>query len=230
MSVKRFTINTDGRDYVVGDIHGCYSKLKETLHQIQFEPSRDRLFSVGDLVDRGPENTAVHQWLSFPWFHPVMGNHDDMARRWPKGNMELETYRRNGGGWNIDQHKNEQIRTSDAMAGLSLAIEVETELGVVGIVHADVSHEKWEQFVAALSGTLGEHEKRRARRAALYSRERITSENRWGIQGVRAVVVGHTPVDKPVQLGNVYHIDTGAVFDRDFTILELASLEPVYCR
>jgi len=42
------------------------------------------------------------------------------------------------------------------------------------------------------------------------------------------VIVGHTPLQKPAVLGNVYHIDTGACFRNGyFTFIDLATLETV---
>ena len=55
-AMPRFAQNTVGRDFAVGDIHGCFTELQRGLEAIGFDPSTDRLFSVGDLVDRGPES------------------------------------------------------------------------------------------------------------------------------------------------------------------------------
>lgn len=225
-NTQRYALNTVGSDFVVGDIHGCFSKLQARLDAIGFDPAIDRLFSVGDLVDRGPENGAVLEWLARPWFHAVMGNHDDMALRWPRGNMETDIYRRNGGGWNIDQPREAQEAIASAMALLPVAISVETTLGWVGIVHADVPTPTWGGFVDALDGDIGLCA-RSAADTAMWSRGRITEGNTAGVPDVRAVVVGHTPLQHPVVLGNVYHIDTGAVFGRAFTLLNLSTLEVV---
>src|SRR5437660_1411835 len=45
--------------YVVGDIQGCYSEFRQLLDAIAFEPARDRLWLVGDLVNRGPDSLSV---------------------------------------------------------------------------------------------------------------------------------------------------------------------------
>ncbi|MBP5144082.1 metallophosphoesterase, partial [Pseudomonas chlororaphis] len=71
--IQRFEINTAGRDFAVGDIHGHFTKLQAALDAVQFDPTVDRLFSVGDLVDRGPESADVDTWLAKPWFHAVRG-------------------------------------------------------------------------------------------------------------------------------------------------------------
>lgn len=64
--------------YVVGDIQGCCSALKTLLNNIQFNPSKDTLWAVGDLIGRGAEALET---LSFLYdlgtsFNTVLGNHD----------------------------------------------------------------------------------------------------------------------------------------------------------
>lgn len=64
------------RRLCVGDIHGCYDKLMETLDKCKFSDS-DVLYSVGDFTDRGNQNVKTLDFLmSLKNFHPVMGNHD----------------------------------------------------------------------------------------------------------------------------------------------------------
>ena len=42
--------------YVVGDIQGCYKPLKKLLKKINFLKSKDQLWCVGDLINRGPDS------------------------------------------------------------------------------------------------------------------------------------------------------------------------------
>lgn len=228
-SVQRYARNEHGRDWAVGDVHGCFSKLESALAAISFDTSRDRLFSVGDLVDRGPESDRVLEWLERPWFHPVRGNHEDMAIRWPAGNMDAANYAKNGGSWNLANPRNVQQEISDALGALPIAIEVETADGLIGIVHADCPLPAWRDFVVSINDANVPNKIRKGIfETALWSRERIKDEDQSGIPDVRAVIVGHTPVKRPVVLGNVYHIDTGGwLLDGNFTFLELAPLETV---
>ena len=45
--------NTQGRDFVVGDLHGRFDDLQEAMRLNQFDPGKDRIISCGDLIDRG---------------------------------------------------------------------------------------------------------------------------------------------------------------------------------
>lgn len=60
--------NNIGRDFIVGDLHGHYSKLIEGLKKINFDTEKDRLFCVGDLVDRGSEIEECLMLLKEKWF------------------------------------------------------------------------------------------------------------------------------------------------------------------
>jgi bis(5'-nucleosyl)-tetraphosphatase (symmetrical) len=64
--------------YLIGDIQGCNAALGELIDQIQFSPSRDTLYFLGDLVNRGPDNLGVLRRLQ-KWeasAQCVLGNHD----------------------------------------------------------------------------------------------------------------------------------------------------------
>lgn len=64
--------------YAIGDIQGCYNEFMQLLAKINFNPSIDVLYLVGDLVNRGPESLKTLQWV---YDHQdsvvtVLGNHD----------------------------------------------------------------------------------------------------------------------------------------------------------
>lgn len=65
-------------NYLVGDIQGCADAFERLLAEIAFSPSRDRLYVLGDLVNRGPGSLATLRRLrDFGESATcVLGNHD----------------------------------------------------------------------------------------------------------------------------------------------------------
>ncbi|MEY4642514.1 MAG: hypothetical protein RLZZ227_2508 [Pseudomonadota bacterium] len=64
--------------YVAGDIQGCHDPLRRLLDKVAFEPANDKLWCVGDLVNRGPDSLATLRFLKSlgASFTGVLGNHD----------------------------------------------------------------------------------------------------------------------------------------------------------
>ena len=64
--------------YAVGDIQGCYDPLMRCLEKAQFDQSKDELWCVGDLVNRGPDSLKVIRFLIGlgDQCTSVLGNHD----------------------------------------------------------------------------------------------------------------------------------------------------------
>lgn len=64
--------------YAIGDIQGCHTTLLQLLQSIGFSSARDRLWLVGDLINRGPDSLAVLRWARqhAQALHVVLGNHD----------------------------------------------------------------------------------------------------------------------------------------------------------
>ena len=66
--------------YVVGDVQGCDDEVGELLRLIRFDPATDKVYFVGDLVNRGPKSTEllrrVKTLSDLGAANSVLGNHD----------------------------------------------------------------------------------------------------------------------------------------------------------
>ena len=213
--IKHFNKNTDGRDFVVGDIHGMFRMLEAQLGVLEFDTSKDRLFSVGDLVDRGPESNIFDRWLDKPWFHAVKGNHEQMmidaAEEYqnPLNQQAGAHHYVNGGDWFYGIPTVEQQCYAIMADELPIAIEVETDKGLVGIIHAECPLDDWGLFKSLYSDN-----KEYFDQVAMWSRKRIKAGYTRHVSGVVDLYVGHTVMidTNPHTLGNVHYIDTGACF------------------
>lgn len=215
-AIKKFEQNSVGRDFVVGDIHGCYDLLMAELSRVQFNRSADRLFSVGDLVDRGPDSMKCLGLPFEPWFHAVRGNHEMLMIDGLKDDPRmLDLWLHNGGAW-IYNETPYQVRdiAEAALERMPYAMEVEVDRKRVGIVHAEVPGNDWSVFE---SGAF-------CQETAVWGRTKITQHNPSNIIGIDAVVCGHTIVVEPIALGNQHYIDTGAFHTGRLTLRELRAV------
>ena len=220
--IQHFQKNSRGNDYVVGDIHGMFKMLYQILENMGFDFKNDRLFSVGDLCDRGPDSVDVLNWLTYPWFFPVMGNHEEIILLYEKGYYTNQNLSAVGGDWWFSLDNNSKKTIVKAYQKLPIAMEVETESGLVGIIHAHCPHADWNKLSELFTGANAN----RMINKALWSMD--TPLHNDVIKNVKAVVVGHMTQSNYKINGNVHLIDTGAVYPQGhFTILELKSMTKV---
>lgn len=207
-------INKTGRDFVVGDIHGAYDLVLQAMEEVNFDPARDRLFSVGDLIDRGPQSHRCVRFLSQPYVYAIRGNHEDLLIDLYKDEEPTESILRFmakqvGLEWWLDASDEMRQDVLDVIRKLPFVIETDTLRGTVGFVHADVPLEmNWQAFIEKIKGMSQDTVK-----TALWGRKRLSEQDQKGISGIGRLFVGHTPQWEGMKrFGNVYAIDTGAVF------------------
>lgn len=102
--LKTLEPNLLGTDYVIGDLHGSYSAFLNLLKGINFDKTVDRMISVGDLVDRGPDSISCLSLIREPWFHSVLANHEQMMIDKFNGGWSGAYWYQNGGQWGIEAY------------------------------------------------------------------------------------------------------------------------------
>lgn len=222
--IKHVPKNEIGRDFIVGDLHGCFDALDKALSDVVFDETKDRLFSVGDLVDRGTQSEESIDWIAKPWFHAVRGNHEQMAIDVFKNEWPTDNYISNGGGWFTKLSSSRQKLFAEIFESLPIMIEIDHQIGKVGIVHAEVPCRSWKEACEKVIAQINDDSLLHVTNAletALWSRKKFTSMNTSLIEGIDRVYVGHTPLKEWIVLGNVYYIDTGCVFGNKLTLLEI---------
>ena len=225
-----------GRDLVVGDVHGEFETLEAMLASLGFRPGRDRLFALGDLVDRGPRSADALAWMETKHIGlSVRGNHEQMLLdRIEAAEIDIDARM----PWMThpwfarDVERASWAQWKAMIRGMPFAATVGTRAGAVGLVHASPTDRHWEAMLAKLA--VGDSD---TIWTALASTARARNDARRAeqeavplggcIEGVRAVLTGHTIVDEVIATGNVWHIDTGAGFPNGRLTLARIDTDPI---
>ncbi len=219
--LQRFQANTQGRDFVCGDIHGQLQQLESALAAVDFDPAADRLFAAGDLVDRGADSKAVFQLLDRPWFFSIRGNHEALMFEafHNRDDAEVQRWLNNGGGaWVknpqqlFDQDPSFAALVEEQSRTLPWAIEVALRDGRrIGLVHACCPCDDWLQLEAVLAGEgidagVSRHD-------AIWSRRGREKEFSGPVANIDLLVHGHCIFKQPLRRHNSCFIDTGAFLE-----------------
>ena len=131
-----------------------------------------------------------------------------------------------GGQWLGLLPPDKQKLIGKRLAALPLAIEVETEQGIVGLIHAECPFDDWHEMHRVrwdqidYTGAVAD--------CCMWSIGSYYSKHIGEVQNVRAVVHGHVTVSSAEVLGNTHFIDTGGWKPGgQFTFLDLATLVPI---
>jgi serine/threonine protein phosphatase 1 len=224
----RLPRNLLGRDFVVGDLHGHRALLESELDRLGFDPGADRLFSVGDLIDRGPDSLGTLALLEQPWFHAVLGNHELMLLNWlglhDSRLHSRRAFESGGGRWVLEaamRHRKTLRRLADRVAALPLALHVDAEVPF-NVMHGDLHPLRFGQAELLSKRSVCVHEADRATssRANLagaacdalpglrFDAHRVRLSDR-PLGTLELTYVGHSPV-RDVTVHNSYvYIDQG---------------------
>ena len=221
--ITHFSPNEYGTDYVLGDIHGRFDLVENSLNEVGFDTGKDRLFCVGDLIDRGPYSSHVIDFLNLPFVFAVRGNHEDMLLDFYEKNpnaTDAEFFNAgysNGMTWFLEQSLEQRIEILNLLSKLPLVIEIDSPRGLIGLVHADVpKNMSWNHFKQCIMDN--DH---KVIETALWGRNRLQYEIQQDIEGLGRLYVGHTVQEHVKKLGNVVALDTGAVFNRHLSMVNI---------
>jgi serine/threonine protein phosphatase 1 len=218
--IRVFPCNLTGKDYICSDIHGHFSILQQALNDVGFNERTDRLFCLGDLIDRGDESCLALEWLAKPWFFAIQGNHERMLINTIE--RQSETLWRQwmmwGGDWAENMDFSELQPFYEAFQKLPVAIEIELNNGKsIGLVHAELPDQcDWNQ-VKNLLRTI-EPEKIEAIRETsdmLWNKNQplLPQEKLFQVESVKNidhVFHGHTIVEDYLTISNRTFMDLGA--------------------
>jgi diadenosine tetraphosphatase ApaH/serine/threonine PP2A family protein phosphatase len=192
-----------GRRIVVGDIHGCYDELMELLEKIGVGDD-DRVFSVGDLITKGPKNKEVLElFMTDARFTAVIGNHDlALRRKWNGEDIELKAAQK-------ETHK-ELRGEKDAYASffnrMPFTIDLDTYLVVHAGLRPNVELHSQTTDDMTLIRTLGA------------DRESDEGTPWYHVyHGEKIVLFGHWPAPEPRRGKQAIGLDTGCVYGYNLT-------------
>ncbi|HEY1844584.1 MAG TPA: metallophosphoesterase [Buttiauxella sp.] len=200
--------------YIVGDLHGCLSKMVARLKALHFDPWQDLVISVGDVIDRGPDSPGCLALLDKRWFKAVRGNHEEMAiAALAEGDRMM--WSMNGGDWFRSLAEDRRREVREALLNcraLPLIIELRTHDQTLVIAHADYPSNQYQWNKPVDENRL------------VWSRERL-NRNMLGkgeeISGASQFYFGHTPLNEAAHYYNQNYIDTGAVFGNRLTMVQV---------
>ena len=209
---RHFDENTEGRDFFVGDLHGMYDEFMASLAAVDFDFDTDRVFSVGDLIDRGPDSIKCLELLAKSWFFAVLGNHEELMM----GSHGSRVWMMNGGDWSYSQDRDDLAFLRGLIRKhMPYTMSIDTMYGTIGMVHAE-SEKHWgnnDKFCKELN---------------TWARHRIKYDHDTFTYGIDRVVVGHTPLKEVVRFTNHVYIDTGACFTSDGGFLTLLDVHEIF--
>ncbi len=212
-----FGKNEHGRDFIVGDIHGCYDLLIQQLEYVGFNYTQDRLISVGDLIDRGPESVKCLSLLDEAWFQCVRGNHEQMMA---EDHLFGTGYpwRSEFGYWANSMTEDHITYWAKRILSLPIAATLSFQQYQIGICHAEPDGLDWKKSRTTPA----------SKDVMMWGRKVLRSPPGFDVEGVAITIHGHTPLDKPRWVGNRYFLDTGAWETGNLTVRKIDDIFDEY--
>lgn len=247
--IKRLDSNEDGRDFVVGDLHGCLPDLIFLLKKVAFNESHDRLFSVGDLCDRGDYSMECLELMKRPWFHSVMGNHERGLLNYFEaifmgfGNAENNAlFCKDGGEWINKELKYYSVVSPRLFEVYRLLMDL-PNLIVVGedekrfhVVHGElvtsnlITNKDIDSYFESLSNEDSETLTNNMTHGRRIHRKHLSLEEMPMMHsGLSKTFCGHSIVRRPLLTLSHCFIDTGCFMDEGYlSLVEVSNKELIH--
>ena len=193
--------------------------LENKLKEVSFDVTVDRLFCLGDLIDRSDDSPLALQYLKEPWFYSILGNHEIMLMdvcESESHDTKLQWYSW-GGDWAEDLNDDELDEFYRAFIKLPIAIELSLKSGEkVGLVHANLANNAdWNDVKSLLENTPNANinSYQTSLREMLWDKAPVYENYSTDIEVVKNidhVFHGHTIVSDIILLENRTYMDLGS--------------------
>jgi serine/threonine protein phosphatase 1 len=220
------------RTLVIGDIHGGLRALHQILERAKVSPN-DKLIFLGDYVDGWSQSPEVIDLLiAMKVTHTIVcirGNHDDLLLEWLKNGTDNPQWFDHGGEATVTAYQNRDAATLAAhIAFIESLVDYHLDEQNRLFIHAGFTNMNgvdfeyfpklfyWDRSLWETALALDKNMK--TTDLAYPKRLRLYNE----------IFIGHTPVSRigktiPVQMANVWNVDTGAAFRGPLTIMDVDS-------
>ena len=220
------------RTLVIGDIHGGLRALHQILERAKVSPN-DKLIFLGDYVDGWSQSPEVIDLLiAMKETHNVIcirGNHDDLLLEWLKNGTDNPQWFDHGGEATVTAYQNRDATTlATHIDFIESLVDFHLDEQNRLFIHAGFTNMNgvdfeyfpklfyWDRSLWETALALDKNMK--TTDLAYPKRLRLYNE----------IFIGHTPVSRigktiPVQMANVWNVDTGAAFRGPLTIMDVDS-------
>lgn len=207
-----------GKIFAVGDIHGCLTALKDMMRTIEISPTEDTLIFLGDYIDRGPDSKGVVDYVielrsRFPRVVCLLGNHERMFLDYLDG-FGRGLFLANGGRETLASYGT--IKTPEGR-------KVNVPLEHIIFFKSLLIYYETEDYLFVHAGL----------RPGLPLEKQSVEDMIWIRHEFylsshvlnKTVIYGHTAFGEPRINERMIGIDTGAVYGRKLTCLELPTMK-----
>jgi len=224
--MKHITLNGNrsGRDLILTDVNGCYKELVKLTEAIGF-CDQDRLFLLGNSINKGLYSYEVIQFTSKSNVYPIIGSAEllmltAMLDGVPANAKEIleQQWDDNGGVWRHELTSDQLNKMYKAILKWPLTITLNAHKKI-GLVHAESPFNDWNEFKKQ------EIDYNLLMRAT--NGQTILQGDRDGIvKNIDFIISGHTQLARPpVYVGKCAYVNHGIVIGRKSKIYDVKEFD-----